>query len=423
MDKSVLILAYEFPPHNSIAAHRPLSWKQFLGRFGWHAVVVTRHWDEGISDPVAFVQPSTEQNVCIDEEENSTVIRVPFRPNLRDRLMIRYGLNRMQVPRKALTLMHSIFDYLSLAVDNYSGIYRAAEKYLRDHPEVKVIIASGEPFILFRHAWLLSKKFNLPWVADYRDGWSTNHMDTVKDLPRRLLYPRLEKKWTSQAALRTTASPTYAERLRDIISEPDIQVLLNGYNPATVPDPIPAMHDEFSIGYAGTIYHYQPLEEAVEAVADFQQKMGFPVRMYFFGANFYADQCARIEQACKKYGVSFQTTDRLSHQEVMIELVKCQVLLLLTNPKITTLPAKVFDYLALKRPILNLRNDQSIILDILTKAQASRPVNTVQEASDFLILVSKGEIDTNYQAEQFSREARTEELAGLFDQITGIRRT
>ena len=39
---------------------------------------------------------------------------------------------------------------------------------------VDAIIATGDPFVLFKYASSLSKKFNIPWIADYRDPWTGN---------------------------------------------------------------------------------------------------------------------------------------------------------------------------------------------------------------------------------------------------------
>ncbi len=54
----VLIFAYDFPPYNSIGAQRPDSWWQYLPEFGYHPVIVTRHWDREIKDGIDYIRPS-----------------------------------------------------------------------------------------------------------------------------------------------------------------------------------------------------------------------------------------------------------------------------------------------------------------------------------------------------------------------------
>jgi hypothetical protein len=72
-----------------------------------------------------------------------------------------------------LTAYYSIAQYFTFMGDNRAGIYHAASEQLQKHT-CHAIIATGEPFVLFRYAKKLSERFNIPWVADYRDGWSTN---------------------------------------------------------------------------------------------------------------------------------------------------------------------------------------------------------------------------------------------------------
>ena len=60
-----------------------------------------------------------------------------------------------------------------LNIDTSKTIYYAADQFLKNN-ECSMIIATGEPFILFKYASSLSKKHRIPWIADYRDGWTTN---------------------------------------------------------------------------------------------------------------------------------------------------------------------------------------------------------------------------------------------------------
>ena len=51
------------------------------------------------------------------------------------------------------------------------GLFFAAKKYLNDE-KVDAIIATGDPFVLFKYAADLGEEFKVPWIADYRDPWS-----------------------------------------------------------------------------------------------------------------------------------------------------------------------------------------------------------------------------------------------------------
>mgnify|MGYP001445437583 FL=1 len=58
--KKVLILAYDFPPYNSIGAQRPYSWLKYFNEFGFQPIIVTRHWDE-IRDEEDYYKASKKQ--------------------------------------------------------------------------------------------------------------------------------------------------------------------------------------------------------------------------------------------------------------------------------------------------------------------------------------------------------------------------
>ncbi|CAN0503044.1 unnamed protein product, partial [Scytosiphon promiscuus] len=102
--KKILILANDFPPFNSIGAQRPASWYKYFHENGLFPVVVTRHWDEGIQSPIDYIKPSFKKEIEISENPEGTIIRVPYSPTLRDRLIIKFGLEKYQFLRKFLTI-------------------------------------------------------------------------------------------------------------------------------------------------------------------------------------------------------------------------------------------------------------------------------------------------------------------------------
>ena len=57
---------------------------------------------------------------------------------------------------------------------SFSNIYDYANKLLCDRVDISAIIVSGNPFIQFRFGYYLNKKHKIPWIADYRDAWTTS---------------------------------------------------------------------------------------------------------------------------------------------------------------------------------------------------------------------------------------------------------
>jgi glycosyltransferase involved in cell wall biosynthesis len=228
--KRVLILAYDFPPHNSIGGQRPYSWYRYFKTFDIEPIVITRHWDADINGPEDCYLASINRKCTKEETEYGTIIRTPFTPLLRDRLIKKKG-KILTLIRKGLTVWQMMTEHSLTSSDSRHPIYVAAKDFLREN-KVDAIIASGEPFILFTHAFRLSKKFNTPWVADYRDGWSTNYHLSESVINRWIqknIHLPIEQKMVSSAALITTAAPAISADVNNLIEGKKIEVIYNGY--------------------------------------------------------------------------------------------------------------------------------------------------------------------------------------------------
>jgi len=65
----------------------------------------------------------------------------------------------------------------------------------------------------------LAGRYNIPWIADYRDNWTGNQGNYAQGFLQRLLnsfYRSREKKYIANALMITTAAPTYAASLKNL---------------------------------------------------------------------------------------------------------------------------------------------------------------------------------------------------------------
>lgn len=372
----VLILAYEYPPYVSIAVQRPFSWFKYLKNFGIEPVVVTRHWEADVKDAEDYVRPSQMQVKTIEELPEGTVIRVPFQPNFRDRLFLRYGATRFPILRRLLTLYYYVFIYFFDRSDRDHAIYEAAEAYVSEN-KVDLIIASGNPFILFKYAYRLSKKFKLPYILDYRDGWTTvwgvNKFSVMQQWALKNVLHRFELVYTDSASLITVASPTYIEKLRPILRNDNLTTIYNGYMPEELQglEDIQQRKDRFTISYGGTIYPFQPLELFLDALSLFVAK--YPEAnpaVYFLASASMQGQAERILQYKPELHPYLIVTQRMSHRDALKCLLESNLLLLLANNRDLLLAAKVFDYIMVRRRILLVKNDHSILEQIMNQSGA-----------------------------------------------------
>lgn len=387
--KKVLILAYDFPPLISIGAQRPYSWYKYLPDEGWKVTVITRHWDAAINSPEDYIKPTVSKIICEKEGENK-IIRVPYYPNLRDRLLLKYGTSKLIVFRKFLSLFYSVFEHLLFLFDAKSHIYREAEKELGSL-KYDLIVATGEPFVLFRYGYLLGKNFNLPWVADYRDGWTTNQGNyrlNVFQKIQQAFFKTRERKYIATTSVITTASPDYAKSLKKTFPDKKIEVIYNGFDETVFEKAAETTSDKnvFYITYAGTIYAHQNLEMFLEGVEKFVTQHSVPPYLFqvrFFGIEGQPAARKRIEKfgLLKPY-ISFHS--RIAYAAIPHLLRQSHILLLLSSPGADWLNAKIFDYLAAERCILLVQNDKGILEKMIKDNIAGYAANSVDDVKNIL---------------------------------------
>jgi len=425
----VLILAYDFPPYHSVGAMRPDSWFRCFWQRGIYPVVCTRHWDADVQDPVDHIRPSGEQQTAITEGEYGTVIRVPFRPNVRDRLILKHGLNKGVVQRKALTAVLTFLKFLFFIGDNTQNIHEEAAAYLSRH-HCDVIIATGEPFVLFRYAALLSKRFQIPWVADYRDGWSTDLNNRARSILDRLFvrcyFEPVEKHWLRHVAHITTAAPSYKRHLQRLFPKKSIEVIYNGYDEKALAGVLrqPQNRKVFEVAYAGSLHAHQRVDVFLKGFRQFQEATkATDVQLTFYGIEFYPEQVKRLLQYEPAVQAFIKTTPRLPYREVLEKMQRAHVLLLLSDEGMDWLNAKIFDYFALQRKILLVKNDRGILAQLMDECNGGVKCSTAEEVKAalqqlYLQFQETGAIA--HQPEGYAFYSRQTQAARLVDLLKSV---
>lgn len=424
----VLILAYDFPPYTSIAAQRPASWHRYFKESGVEPVVVTRHWDGELKSALDCFRASAHQTVTLSKEDNGVTIRVPYTQNIRDKMLTRFGEQRFVLLRKFLSLLHEIVKFHSFFFDNRKGIYTEARKALSQQ-RFDAIIATGEPFLLFRYAHLLSREFHVPWIADYRDGWSTDRINPPKTIAQKLLMRHarfVEKKLIASATLLTTASPTYKKDLQELFPSKQIEVIYNGYDEDTLQSLPPAAQDDkiFRIAYAGTLYPYQKVEMFLEGFKKFTAiTQAQNAKVLFYGLQFHPQQAHRVLSFDPALAPYLELEGKLSYSETLQKLQKASVLLLLGAKGNDTLSAKIFDYLAVNRKILFVQNDHGVLHALIRKHCDGICCDNAAEVCDALVRcysehTAKGAVASRVSDVLFyTRKNQAARLAQLLQQV------
>jgi glycosyltransferase involved in cell wall biosynthesis len=438
--RKVLILAYDFPPYVSVGGLRPYNWFKYFSDSGMYPIVVTRQWNSTYGNEMDYVAPGASDEVIIEEYPNGTIIRSPYHPNLSNRLLLKYGPNKFKLFRKIIS---GIFELLQfhLNVGPKIGLYKEAKHYLKEH-KVDIILATGDPFVLFRYASKLSAKFHLPWVADYRDPWSKGLHSQRRSLMN-IWQGYNEMRFVRKASLITTVDSLFQSKIREIFPNIGIEIIPNGFDPEAMfeANSIPQKSDKLRIALVGTIYEWHPIRHFLETFKIFLNEMGREkVELHFIGTNINEE----LRSWCLSEDLDIEDaiviSPRMANDKILNQLSSFNVMLLFNYYEFTG--TKIYDYIGLNRKILFCFTDDPVSNELKRKYYFSglksdfKPQQRIIEEHDAGILVKdgeellntlhalaeefekNGEITSNTKnIEFFSRKYQTKLLAAHLDRI------
>jgi len=227
---------------------------------------------------------------------------------------------------------------------------RLIEKY-----SIRVVITTGPPHSTHLTGLKIKKKYNIRWIADFRDPWSNIQYKSF-------LY---QTRWAQNADLKSERSVlehcdsvlmAVDERKRFAEIHPHIGnekmfFMPNGYDESDFEEMKFDTPHEFVITYTGTIAENYPTDGFIRALM--MVKKQIPFEMQFVGQT---DERTRtsFQRELSRY-TTFR--DHVSHRESVEYLMRASVLLLV-NANVegseSLLHGKIFEYLASGKPVLML---------------------------------------------------------------------
>ena len=425
--KKVLIISYFFPPCNLTASQRAYSFAKYLKKYGYYPIIITRRWDHDIHH---LNDISKATSLSLDYEINSDfeVYYLPFKGNLKDRFYAMYG-NRMNFFRRGISFIELIWQYFSDKYIPFRNFLKKAQKLIEKDKDIKAVFISGNPFIQFKFGYKLHRKYNIPWIADYRDAWNTSQIDALgRSRLYKVLVPleaHFEKKWVGTSSGITSVS---APLVDDISAYTGIKgtVLQNGFvlEPFDVLGELPKF-ETFTITYIGTLYEGQQIEmfcEAFKKVID----SGLNIKLLFVGLAFSRAQESRVNRLLAGYEEHYECTPRME-QDKVLEIEKRSHLLLHVAWKgfRGIVASKIYEYIASGTPILVVPGDDGEIDNIIKDSGCGVVLNSVEEVYEYLYdqynKMQEGTVVKNDPGAphlfKYSREFQAQKLAELLNTI------
>jgi hypothetical protein len=235
---------------------------------------------------------------------------------------------------------------------------------------------------------------------------------------------QFEKKYIKSCAFITTIDPLLAGRLKNLHHK-EAEVVYNGFESFYTETKLSIPQDGIKLAHVGTLTPGQRVEVLLQALKELNNegkiKSG-DIMVKFTGIEYFPDQWKRImsfDAALKPY---LHTSARVSWEQALKEMAESDFLVSLTEPEYKAIFAKTYDYISVKRPIVVITDDESILSDFVRKLNAGYIFKNVEELKKFLtekILSKKNgkqekEIDLNVSAAMFyTRENQTKAFAGI----------
>ena len=425
--KRVLIIAYDYPPNKSIGGARPESWIAHFPKFGVKPFLVSRIWDGSLESDVSLVKPSERQEVEVVKNDDYELRFVPFKPVLRDEFLIKYGNNKYSSIRKVFTLYHKLFDFQILP-PVFKAIKNEAQKVVNEN-KIDIILVTGEPFLLFKVAKDLSKTNNIPWIADYRDCWTSERVKVNSGGVDRFLldhfFSKIENSVVNTATLITTPAPSYQKDLKSVFPNKRVETIFNGYFEEKVSDEILRQNQEtevLTIAYIGILYPHQKLELFLQAMDSVVARTPQKIKVIFIGLDFYPDQKKRVLDFKSKGTLDVEFTPKLPYDIMIHELKKINICLLLSSKGADWLNTKIFDYLLVNREVLLVENDEGILSHILSETNSGIAISTLNEIEAYLErklieFKENGKVIEPAKSKGFSRLNQSEKLCELIKEL------
>jgi glycosyltransferase involved in cell wall biosynthesis len=387
----VLIVSFAFPPSNVIGAVRVGKLARYLDHRGHDVRVLTTDLVEDRSLPLEI---SRERVLYTEYHERRHWID-PLVRLLRGHTALPAGDRREDAPPQDGTPPRSLRQSLRR---HYFGLIHIpdmradwvrtaipAGRRLISEWKPEIIFASAPPNTGLMIASRLARIHKIPWVADFRDLWVDNPYYSEPGWRKRI-DAILESRILRSAAGLVTVSPIWAEQLRQRHRK-DATVVYNGYAEEDFP-PLaqPAGPGEIlTIRYMGSIYRgFRDPSALFSAIALLPHQLRSCIRVEFFSD---AGDAVLDSAAAHRVENAVAVKPRVPYRRALALQMEADVLLLLQSSDQRdegNLPAKLFEYLYARRPILFIGYERGIAARLVIERGAGLVSNSPVEIRDQL---------------------------------------
>ncbi|USK54617.1 glycosyltransferase [Cytobacillus solani] len=435
--KKVLIIAYYYPPLSGSGVQRTLKFVKYLRDFGWEPVVITvGKSNYPLKDSTLLKEipddlelHRIEETKEIDSKVVSEVMEL-YKSMLNSNLMDQY-LDAIKHTSHVTDLL--LPDSNILWANN---VLKEIEKLI-DFNSIDLIYTTSGPYSDHIIGYFLKKKYDKPWVVDFRDEWTNNpYAEYNKEGLLYKLHYDMESKIISNAdKVITVTPPSYSNYKRIFKPEDDkLCLITNGYDESdfTNINFDIKTNEKFTITHNGLFYSEITPETFLIAISNLINK-GL-INSNEISVNFsWAENLDQLRSFINTLQLDniIEIKGYMSHIESLKVASKSDLLLLIIGSgerKKSVYTGKVFEYLRLCKPILSLSPKGSVIDELITGSNRGvnvefKDVSGIEEKILFFYSIWKNrnihniDLTLNDSITVFDRRELTSKLAREFDCI------
>lgn len=429
MGKRILIITYYWPPSGGAGVQRWLKFVKYLHKAGWEPVIYTPENPE---------YPSIDESMLKEVPDGIEIIKTkiwePFNlykkvasknkdEKINAGFLTEEGQKSKRIQDFAVWVRGNFFipDARKFWI---KPSIRFLKSYLKDNP-VDAIISTGPPHSMHLIAFGVKKKFDLPWIADFRDPWT--NIDFYDQLRLTKLadkkHHRLEKKVLQTADICLTIGETMKTEFEELGAK-RVEVITNGYDESDLPKEKPSKDKKKSIAHIGTLNPSRNPSLLWSALKDLLVE--FPAWKDELEIKLVGKVDLKVKNDIEKAGLTpfLRLIPYLKHEAAILEQMKSHLLLLMVNNTPNAkgiLTGKMFEYMSSGTPIVGIGPSDGDAAKILNETTAGQMIDyeDLDGLKDYLIKFMNGEIQTSASAvSKYSRASLTDNLIDLIEGIS-----
>ena len=305
-------------------------------------------------------------------------------------------------------------------------------KYLKKYIEenkIDAIISHGPPHSTHLIALALKKHFGIPWIADFQDPWTQVDYFHKFKLGKRAgaLHHKQEAEVLKHADKVVIVSRSWTKDLGELAQRP-VNYIPWGFDPEDFSELKPYhKSDKFILSHFGTFGSDRNPTELWEALGKFaKENSDFANRLEIQLAGSID---ISIVNAIEKNGLknNLNNLGFINRTDALQRMGNSDILLLALNRADNVngrIPAKIFEYLACKRPVLVIGPHTADVPNIVKECKAglTAEFNNVDEAYQAIKYMCEDYMGDSHQfkfenIEQYHADKITNQMSDLLDEI------